>query len=316
MTLNEQIKKIKYLVGKLSPEYSDDDALTGEEEEQEPLQLNNVDGYLSKILELAKAGGLSYGARSYRDGVKLVQIGLLLLGYSLPRHGVDGLFGPETLIAVNKFKRNYNIIDKSNTISPEMLTVLVKTLQSKGLSIDDLSSKMNSVDTGGSDYFTDLNLNDKNDYLVYSKICQSFIDIHSPNPLNISGEMLAYGARLAYNRYQKYIPPELALSQLLLEGGIGNNKLDSRPIRTQNPFNLGNVDQGQNVKYSNIQFAINAYYDLMARKYITNGKTAANLMQNFQNKFGQRYATNKNYEANLSSVIKDVNKVAQNILAV
>jgi peptidoglycan hydrolase-like protein with peptidoglycan-binding domain len=316
ITLNEQIKNIKNLVNKLTPQYSEDEALTGEEEDQEPLQLNNVDSFLSKILDIANTGGLSYGVNSYRDGVKLVQIGLLLLGYSLPKHGIDGLFGPETLNAVKKFKRDYNIMDQSNNMPPQMLTELVKQLNSKGLSIDDLSNKIERINTGGNTYFTDLDLNDKNDYLMYTKICQSFIDIHHPNPLNISGEMLAYGAKLAYNRYQKYIPPEFALSQLLLEGGIGDNNPDSRPIRTKNPFNIGNVDKGQNIKYSNIQFAINAYYDLIARKYIGNGKTAADLIQNFQNKFGQRYASNQNYEVNLANIVRDVNKVAQNILTV
>lgn len=312
MTLNEQIEKIKKL---LSSQYSDEDEYSGEEEQEQPLQLNNVDGFLTKILDIAKAGGLQYGARSYRDGIKLVQIGLLLLGYKLPKHGVDGLFGPETLNAVQKFKRNYNIVDSSNNMSTEMLTILVKQLQSKGLSIDDLSNKMDRVDSGGNTYFTDLNLNDKNQYDIYTKICQAFIDNHMPNPLKITGEMLSHGARLAYNRYQKYIPPELALSQLLLEGGIGNKNLESRPIRTQNPFNLGNIDQGKNVRYNNLQNAINAYFDLIARKYIGNGKTATDLLQRFQNKFGQRYASNQNYESNLINIIRDVNKVAKNILA-
>lgn len=40
----------------------------------------------------------------FQKNVEAVQIGLVLLGYELPRFGVDGLFGPETGAAVNKFK--------------------------------------------------------------------------------------------------------------------------------------------------------------------------------------------------------------------
>jgi peptidoglycan hydrolase-like protein with peptidoglycan-binding domain len=34
-----------------------------------------------------------------------MQIGLIILGYDLPVHGVDGLFGPETARAVTKFTK-------------------------------------------------------------------------------------------------------------------------------------------------------------------------------------------------------------------
>jgi murein DD-endopeptidase MepM/ murein hydrolase activator NlpD len=34
-----------------------------------------------------------------------MQIGLILLGYDLPRFGVDGLFGPETAAAVKEFTK-------------------------------------------------------------------------------------------------------------------------------------------------------------------------------------------------------------------
>ena len=45
-----------------------------------------------------------YGQMSRQQKVEAVQIGLQLLGYELPRFGTDGLFGPETAIAVNKYK--------------------------------------------------------------------------------------------------------------------------------------------------------------------------------------------------------------------
>jgi hypothetical protein len=40
---------------------------------------------------------------NFQKNVESMQIGLKLLGYELPRYGVDGLFGPETASAVSKF---------------------------------------------------------------------------------------------------------------------------------------------------------------------------------------------------------------------
>lgn len=60
----------------------------------------------STLESAAKKGGLeqqSYGDMTYQKEVESLQIGLILLGYELPRYGVDGLFGPETAEAVDKF---------------------------------------------------------------------------------------------------------------------------------------------------------------------------------------------------------------------
>ena len=44
------------------------------------------------------------GEMNFQKNVETIQIGLSLLGYELPRFGVDGLYGPETGAAVEKFK--------------------------------------------------------------------------------------------------------------------------------------------------------------------------------------------------------------------
>ena len=58
--------------------------------------LENIDQPLSQQ---------SRGGYSYQKDVETVQIGLELLGYSLPRFGIDGLYGPETASAVAKFAK-------------------------------------------------------------------------------------------------------------------------------------------------------------------------------------------------------------------
>lgn len=64
-----------------------------------------------KTLESAiKKGGLSQQSKkdlAFQKEVESLQIGLILAGYPLPEHGVDGLFGPETAEAVSKFAKDH-----------------------------------------------------------------------------------------------------------------------------------------------------------------------------------------------------------------
>lgn len=71
------------------------------------------------------------GGYEYQKDVESVQIGLKILGYDLPRHGVDGKFGPETAAAVQKFKQDNNLENKSsNSSSGEQISesILVSIL--------------------------------------------------------------------------------------------------------------------------------------------------------------------------------------------
>jgi hypothetical protein len=45
----------------------------------------------------------TYGNMTYSKMVENIQAALSFLGYSLPKHGVDGFFGPETAAAILKF---------------------------------------------------------------------------------------------------------------------------------------------------------------------------------------------------------------------
>jgi flagellum-specific peptidoglycan hydrolase FlgJ len=107
----------------------------------------------------------------------------------------------------------------------------------------------------------------------------------------------------------------LALSQLVLEGGIRNGNTNSRPIRTKNPFNVGNVDSGSNVYHSDVQSSINTYYNLIAKNYLGKGKTAKDLITNFVNRSGNRYATSPNYESGLNRIAAQANSVARPVIA-
>ena len=82
---------------------------------------DDVQSFYTTLEDAAGSGGLSQqsGGITFQKGVESMQIGLKLLGYELPRYGVDGLFGPETASAVSKFTQE-KLSDKK-TISEATL---------------------------------------------------------------------------------------------------------------------------------------------------------------------------------------------------
>jgi peptidoglycan hydrolase-like protein with peptidoglycan-binding domain len=385
------------------------------------------------------------GSMLYQKNVELVQIGLVLLGYELPRHGIDGLFGPETADAVKKYKSDNNILSEEfipgidemvwnkmpwgmndgnkvdgiqwsghdthihfgfttpdtaikviekalslglrasenpyttgvdngvhtvnsfhgktfegdfngkklgkgldvsgdpnkmgelfnwvstelgngdsinmekpttegnvETVSPEMIQSIATKLELKGVTKEQLDKLVDKVSTGGGDIFTDVDLTTEEGFKQYSKICDLFIRTRQPNLLGITGDMLAEGAKNAFQKYYKYVPPELALAQLAAEGGIGNNDVKSRPIKTKNPFNISNTETASKT-FATVQDGINEYFNLISRRYLGSGKTSNDLIYNFIDKNNQRYATAETYEKVVSSIAKQVNQIAKKV---
>lgn len=175
---------------------------------------------------------------------------------------------------------------------------------------DNIEKNNDKKDNNKKKYYTELDLSTKEGINNYKKIADFFIN-RRPNPLNITGDMIANGAKMAYNKYGAYVPPELSLSQLAAEGGL-SNKLNSRPIRTKNPYNIGNVDSGKNKHFNNVQSAIYQYFNLIARKYLSGNKNPNDLLRNFVNDKGQRYASNKQYETLVSNIARSVKKIGEN----
>ena len=59
-----------------------------------------------------------------------MQIGLMILGFDLPKHGVDGLFGPETASSVQKFATDNNInITSENPIKESVQKIKLSLLE-------------------------------------------------------------------------------------------------------------------------------------------------------------------------------------------
>lgn len=84
---------------------------------------DDVKEFFNTLETAAKEGGISQqdvGAMTFKKDVESMQIGLILLGYELPKHGIDGLFGPETAAAVSKFTNEK--LDKKETVSESTLS--------------------------------------------------------------------------------------------------------------------------------------------------------------------------------------------------
>lgn len=418
---------------------------------------SDVNDFFNTLENSSKTGGLrqqNYGSMTYQKDVETLQIGLTLLGYQLPKHGVDGLFGPETASAVQKFKQDNSILNEgatelrstlnslgykekngeissggeitdhlstivSNilkqfksiqpnvdvtitsgndayhktvgynskhktgqaidltlnpynstsktefekvldqykskdsmfsyineyekpsqkstgghfhlqyghgagvpqtnpqdvnkvTATPEMINKLIELLKQKGVKSEDLQKNIDTVTTGGGSLFTDIDLQTDEGFKKYGQICQSFINSRNPNA-GISGEMMALAAKNSFLKTGKYLPPELALAQLALEGGLSKDP-NAKPIRTNNPFNVGNTETGTKV-FPSRQDGINSYYSLITRNYLGKNKTANDLIRDFSNRLGQKYAgpNSDNYERQLYSIASQAKKISNTI---
>jgi len=120
---------------------------------------SNVDDFFNTLESSSEQGGISQqqrGSQTFQKEVESMQIGLNLLGYDLPKYGVDGLFGPETAEAVTKFiKDNLDVDDDSSQSSdmvkatPEILDKLIELLKQKGVDSEDLSNLIDKRALGG-----------------------------------------------------------------------------------------------------------------------------------------------------------------------
>ena len=78
---------------------------------------NDVDDFYNTLEDLSKTDGLTQqegNQITYQKDVETMQMALVLLGYELPRFGVDGRFGPETARAVEAFKKDNSILNESS----------------------------------------------------------------------------------------------------------------------------------------------------------------------------------------------------------
>jgi hypothetical protein len=260
----------------------------------------NKSSLLSSLKNLA-LGGVKY---EYSPGVKLTtDEDVKLIQKSLndilddSKLSVDGKFGPETEKSVKKLQEKIKI-PITGVADPITIMYLVAKLVLNYMPKDNTPIK-NVPKKVISNKFTYLDLNSQEGFKKYEQICQSFINDRNPSA-GVTGRMMAECAK--NNLSGGYIPPELALSQLALEGGLSKDP-NARPIRTNNPFNVGNVDSGKNKHSSSKKDGVCSYYNLMSSNYLPNGKNPEDLLNNFVSSSGKRYASSLNYENKLRQII-------------
>lgn len=167
----------------------------------------------------------------------------------------------------------------------------------------------NNTSKQSSDRFMEFDLSTPNGVAGYAQICQAFINGRNPNA-GITGNMMVSSAKKTFQSTGRYVPPELALAQLALEGGLSTN-LNATPIKTNNPYNVGNWDNGKRTQFPNKQTGIDKYYSVIAKNYLAGNRSAEDILRNFTNTQGNRYASAENYEQVLNKIVNQINGMKQ-----
>lgn len=131
---------------------------------------------------------------------------------------------------------------------------------------------------------------------LYKDKAQCYLDRGVFDGTPLTGEILSTCAKNAYDSTGIIVPLELALSQAQLESGMGRKGLSP----TNNPYNVGEWDEGSKIKFKNTMHGVQSYYYLIANNYLKN-TTLDDLLTNFVSKDGYRYASKETYEESVSS---------------
>jgi len=108
----------------------------------------DVESLYQSLNDAINSGGLSVekkGSMVYKKTVESLQIALLLLNYGLPKYGVDGLFGPETAGAVDRFKKENKIPSDNVNATPETIRLIINRLKSKNVNSKQIKPYVDKV---------------------------------------------------------------------------------------------------------------------------------------------------------------------------
>lgn len=130
MIQNEFVKKLKEKINQskgLNEEVKKADSVGADASEL----LNNIKNIQGDIKRSDRKN------MRFKQDVESFQIGLSLLGYELPRYGIDGLFGPETEGALNKFKKD-NELEEDGIFDDETKDIMFDELKSANIKDEDI----------------------------------------------------------------------------------------------------------------------------------------------------------------------------------
>jgi peptidoglycan hydrolase-like protein with peptidoglycan-binding domain len=153
-TLKEDLERIHSLTyGEVKSKVITEWIFDTDKKEEDPKKADEVSDNVKDLFDTlekeSNGSGISeqeVGSIDYKKSVESLQIGLVLLGYELPRYGVDGLFGPETASAVESFMNDNGLeVEESDftTATPEMIGILSDQLKNKDITEEDLKDLVN-----------------------------------------------------------------------------------------------------------------------------------------------------------------------------
>lgn len=117
----------------------------------------------------------------------------------------------------------------------------------------------------------------------------------------ITPKLLRDVAEETYQNTCIIVPAKLVLAQAMFESHIG---LKGRSPET-NPFNVGEFDDRTHLRFNTTCEGVKAYYKLLTKDYLR-CKKPKDLLSNFTNCRGLRYASDRNYEAKLRTAIRGI----------
>jgi len=161
----------------------------------------------------------------YIVDVEYIQTGLQFLGYSLPKWGVDGLFGPETEKATKSFQKAYGL-DETGVFDGESLKYLYVILMTKDFTDSDLSKIQKKSD------FSDINVGNDNEF--YEEILKGI-----GAPITDSNLKFLYAWRQA-------------------EGGKATNNPFNTTFNLKNDSGISNYNKVGVKNYSSPQYGVEA----------------------------------------------------------
>lgn len=111
------------------------------------------------------------------------------------------------------------------------------------------------------------------------------------------------------------IDVRFAIAQAQIESHFGTK---GTAAKTNSMFNVGAFDGHSAAKqkrngygYNTVNDSIEPYLKLLKNNYLVNGKTINNLMINYVNKYGMRYASSTQYEKMLRVTYNRINKTTK-----
>lgn len=139
------------------------------------------------------------------------------------------------------------------------------------------------------------------DWQQYAQDADAYLKFFPGTPL--TGELMARAAKRTFDKTGILVPVDLALAQGQAESSLGTDPNHRNP--KTNPWSVGEDDDRTTQFFKGIEHGTQAYYNLTAKNYLK-GKTVDQLISNFVNVNGERYASDKQYEKKMKKRIDHI----------